>query len=195
MVDRILKQMDFLAEIEKFKLILRKNIIIDKSRNEDDAGHSWSISVMAIILYEYADHLLVDLSRTIKMLLVHDLVEIYAGDTFAYDKQANQGKEAREGEAALRLFGLLPEDQNSELRNLWIEFEQMKTPDAQFANAIDRLQPFLLNYLTDGYTWVQGDVKKSQIIDRMSIVKQILPDLWFIVEDIIEKSLAKKYIS
>ena len=144
------KQLQFLIEVDKMKTILRQTLLVDKTRRENDAEHSWHFALMAIILYEYADQGKVSLYRVLKMALVHDLIEIYAGDTFAYDDAGNATKEQRETEAADKLFGILPSGQGEELRALWEEFDRMETPDAMYAAALDLLQPFINNYLTEG---------------------------------------------
>lgn len=183
---RLEKQLQFIMEIDKMKNILRRNVIADKTKRENDAEHSWHMGVMAMILFEYAQRDKVDILRALKMILVHDLVEVYAGDTFAYDASANVDKLAREMEAADRLFGLLPDDQGCELRALWEEFDSMETPDSIYAAAIDRLQPFLLNYHTDGYTWNLGNVTSSQVYKRIEQVKFALPALWETVQTMLE---------
>ena len=133
-VNRLEQQMRFLVEVDKMKSVYRRTILIDKTRRESDAEHSWHFALMAMLLAEYADPEKVDCARVIRMALVHDLIEIYAGDTFAYDVQGNQDKRQRETEAADKLFALLPEDQAAEIRALWEEFDAMETPDAQYAD-------------------------------------------------------------
>ena len=131
---RLQKQLAFLLEIDKMKTILGSNVILDKSKQEDDAEHSWHMAVMAMLLYEYAPKG-TDLLRVLKMALIHDLVEVYAGDTFCYDKTANQDKVRREQAAADKLFSMLEKDQEQELRTLWEEFDRMDTPDSLYAGA------------------------------------------------------------
>ena len=162
--ERLKKQIDFIVEIDKLKHILRRTVLIDKSRRENDAEHSWHLAVMAILLKEYAAED-VDLEKVMKMVLVHDLVEIDAGDTFCYDAKANLDKRDRELCAADRLFAILPEDQAKELRRLWEEFEECTTPEARFAASLDRLQPFIHNVHTDGHTWKNG-VTSDQVHAR-----------------------------
>lgn len=146
---RLERQLRFLTEIDKAKLILRRTLLTDGSRRENDAEHSWHLAVMAAVLQEHAREPF-SMERVLKMTLIHDLVEIYAGDTFAFDTAANAGKEDRETAAADRLFALLPPDQGQELRALWEEFDAMETADARYAAALDRLQPFLHNLCTQG---------------------------------------------
>ncbi|MEG2597583.1 MAG: HD domain-containing protein [Oscillospiraceae bacterium] len=194
MTDKLKKQLDFLIEIDKMKTIFRQTLLMDQSRQENDAEHSWHFAMMAMTLFEYANSPLVDLNHVIKMALVHDLIEIYAGDTFAYDRVGYQDKEKREKDSADQLFDLLPTEQNIEFRSLWEEFEAMETPDAIYAAAIDRLQPFLSNYKTNGHTWALHKVASNQVYQRMDVVKYALPELWNFVEDVICDSIEKGYI-
>lgn len=189
---RFEQQLLFLKEIEGMKQILRQTMLADYSRRENDAEHSWHFAVMAMILAEYADPE-VNLYRVLKMALVHDLVEVYAGDTFAYDEQGNRDKEQREQQAADRIFGMLPEDQGKELRSLWEEFDAMETKDALYAACIDRLQPFINNYYTQGHTWRRGRVTPQQVYQRMEPIKRGTPKLWKFVEFVIEDSKRKGY--
>lgn len=193
-VNRLEQQMRFLVEVDKMKSVYRRTILIDKTRRESDAEHSWHFALMAMLLAEYADPEKVDCARVIRMALVHDLIEIYAGDTFAYDVQGNQDKRQRETEAADKLFALLPEDQAAEIRALWEEFDAMETPDAQYAAAIDRLQPFLNNYLTQGHTWRLGGVKSAQVYERMDPIRVALPEVWPFVDKMIQESIEKGYL-
>ena len=193
-VNRLEQQMRFLVEVDKMKSVYRRTILIDKTRRESDAEHSWHFALMAMLLAEYADPEKVDCARVIRMALVHDLIEIYAGDTFAYDVQGNQDKRQRETEAADKLFALLPEDQAAEIRALWEEFDAMETPDAQYAAAIDRLQPFLNNYLTQGHTWGLGGVKGAQVYERMDPISVALPEVWPFVDKMIQESIEKGYL-
>lgn len=188
MNDKLKGQLDFLIEADKMKSILRQTLLIDKSRRENDAEHSWHIALMAMTLAEYVPFE-INLDRVIRMALVHDLVEVYAGDTFAYDTAGYESKEERENEAADRLFSLLPMEQGHVYRALWEEFDAMQTPDAIYASAIDHLQPFINNSLTDGHTWVQHGVTVDKIYKRMAIVKDALPALWEFVENVINENL------
>ncbi|MEG0913828.1 MAG: HD domain-containing protein [Oscillospiraceae bacterium] len=189
--DRFEKQLRFIVEIDKMKNIFRKTLIIDGTRRENDAEHSWHIAVMAILLSEYCKDKSVDVMRAVKMALVHDLIEIYAGDTFAYDEAGNSTKEDRERDAADRLYALLPQEQGAELRALWEEFDAEITPDARYAAAMDHLQPFIHNYMTDGHTWREGKVTAAQVCKRMEIVRTETPELWGFVERVIEEYTKK----
>lgn len=186
--EKIKKQIEFIITIDEMKNVLRRNLVVDGSRRENDAEHSWHLAVMAMILEEYsADK--VDISRVLKIALVHDLVEVYAGDTFAYDVKGNEDKLDREIMAAEKLFGMLKDGQGEEIRALWDEFEAKETAESKYANAIDRLQPLVLNYLTNGHTWKLGDVHAPQILQRMDIIRTATPELWHIVEGIISTSI------
>ena len=151
--DRFGQQIEFILEVDKLKKVLRKTILMDRSRRENSAEHSWHIALTVLILSEYAKDSDVDLFRVMKILLIHDLIEIDAGDTYCYDDQGRKDQARREKKAADRIFNLLPADQATTLRELWDEFEERKTPESRFANALDRLQPFLHNYFTEGQTW------------------------------------------
>ncbi len=159
--ERLLRQLEFIVEIDKLKQVLRQNVSIGSSKNENDAEHSWHLAVMALFLAEYSAKT-IDLLRVMKMVLIHDLIEIDAGDTFCYDAKANEDKAEREERAAERLFNILPHDQAEELWSLWREFEEMKTPEACFSACLDLLQPLLLNYHTYGHTWTKPGVSSKK---------------------------------
>ncbi len=167
---RLVKQISFIMEIDKLKQVWRQTPLLDNSRKENDAEHSWQLAMMAIILAEYASND-IDILIVLKMLLIHDIVEIDAGDNPAYSNVSVMEQRAAEEKAADRLFGLLPENLASEFRHLWEEFESQKTPNAKFAKAMDRLQPFLHNYFTNGQMWLRHEIVKDQVIKRMEIVK------------------------
>lgn len=187
--DRLAQQIQFVLEIDKLKQVLRQTLLTDGSRRENSAEHSWHIALMAIALAEYAPPG-VDLLRVVKLLLLHDLVEIDAGDTFCYDLQGNESKAEREILAAERLFGLLPLDQARELRALWDEFEAQVTPAAKFAAALDRIQPILHNQQTGGHTWQKHGVKRAQVMKRLAPVEQGAPALWEFVQQVVEDCIA-----
>ena len=191
---RLDQQLKFTAEIDKMTGILRRTMLIDGSRRENDAEHSWHIAVMALLFSEYAIEP-VDVARAIKMCVVHDLIEIYAGDTFAYDPVGNKDKEQREQAAADKLFAMLPQEQGQEIRSLWEEFDEMKTPDAKYAACMDRLQPFLHNTLTQGHTWIGSGTKRSNVENRMNIVKEFMPQVYTWVETNIENAIEKKWLT
>ena len=185
--EKLCSRIKFAVVIEEMKNIFRRNLIIDGTRRENDAEHSWSLAVLAMLFEEYSAEK-VNMERVIKIALVHDLVEVYAGDTFAYDAKANEDKAQREIESADKLFGLIGE-QGMEFRALWDEFEAKETPESRYANAIDRIQPLINNYLTNGHTWKQGNVTSDKIYERMDIIRTTTPELWQIVEGIINTSI------
>lgn len=191
---RMDKQLKFAAEIDKMTGILRRTLLLDRSRRENDAEHSWHIAVMALLFEEYAKEP-VDIRRAAEMCVVHDLVEIYAGDTFAYDTKGNQDKAAREAAAADRLFGQLPEEQGSMIRSLWEEFDAMETADAKYAACMDRLQPFLHNTLTDGHTWVEGGTNRAAVEKRMAVIGEFMPEVYKWISANLDRAVEKGWLS
>ena len=192
--DRLHRQITFLMEADRVKTILRRNrVVSDQSRRENDAEHMYHFALMATVLAEYSNAP-VDLLRVLRMILIHDLVEIDAGDTFVYDAQAQVSKRAREELAADRIFGLLPEDQAREVRDLWEEFEAEKTVEAQFAAALDRLQPLLCNYYTEGGAWKEHGVNATQVFARNSKIANGSALLWDYVRGFLDDALAKGYM-
>ncbi len=194
MLPRLMQQMQFVVEIDKLKQILRQTRITDNSRQENSAEHSWHIALMAMLLLEYAI-VPVDLLQVIKMLLLHDLVEIDAGDTFCYDDRGNQSRVERERAAAERLFGLLPPDQAEEFYALWQEFEAQQTANAQFAAALDRLQPLLNNYQTQGYSWQRHGITRDRVLQRLATIQPIAPHLWQWGEQLLAEAVAQGYLA
>ena len=192
--DRLDKQFMFTAEIDKMTSVLRRTMLIDNSRRENDAEHSWHIAVMAMLFKEYATEE-VDIGRAVQMCVVHDLIEIYAGDTFAYDVAGNMDKAEREEKAADRLFALLPEEQGVFIRNLWEEFDAMETADSKYAACLDRLQPFLHNTLTGGHTWVESGTCRAAVEKRMGIIKEFMPEIYPWVEKNIENAIEKGWLN
>lgn len=174
-LDTLLK---FTAEIDKMTQVLRRNLLVDGSRRENDAEHSWHISVMALLFKEFAVEK-VDPLHAVEMLLVHDLVEIYAGDTFAYDVDGYKTKAEREKRAADKLFSILPKEQKEYIRKLWEEFDSRSSPDARYADCLDKMQPFLHNMLTEGHTWKATDIRtvRAQVEQRMSVLKDFMPEV------------------
>jgi putative hydrolase of HD superfamily len=189
--NRLAQQLAFLVEADKLKTILRRTLLTDGSRQENTAEHSWHLALAAIVLEEYASAP-VNLGRVLRMLTVHDVVEIDAGDTFAFDKAANATKQDRERRAADRIFGLLPNDIGSDLRGLWEEFEKHETPDARFANAVDRIQPFLQNRETRGGTWRIYNLTREEVFHRMDPVRTALPALYPMVLATVEEYFASR---
>ena len=193
MPDRLPRQLAFLLEIDKVKQIARQTLIADGSRRENDAEHSWHLAVMAAVLAEYGPPDL-DLARVLRMLLVHDLVEIDAGDTYCYDAAACETQHDRELKAADRIFSLLPPDQAADFRALWDEFELCDTPESRFAAALDRVQPILLNYHTQGKAWRERGITRAQVIDRNHHIEHGAPALWTYIRTLIDDAVAKGYL-
>ena len=192
-IKRLDEQLIFTAEIDKMTSVARRTLLLDKSRRENDAEHSWHIAVMAMLFSEYAIEK-VDIGRAVQMCVVHDLVEIIAGDTFAYDAEGNMGKKEREEKAADILYAKLPEEQGRHLRDLWEEFDAMETADAKYAACMDRIQPFLHNTLTDGFTWVEGNTSREQVEKRMAIVKEFMPRVYVWMEKNIDRAIEKGWV-
>ena len=174
---RIDKQFEFLLEADKEKFIQRKTLKSDGETFENDAEHAWHMAIMCLLLGEYANED-IDLLKTISMILIHDIVEIDAGDTYAYDDEGKKSQRERELKAADRLFGLLPDDQGKKSRALWEEFEEGKTAEARFAHTMDNVQPAMLNNSTDGKRWAKNKVKLSQILERNKNTADGSKTLW-----------------
>ena len=191
--ERLAQQIAFLIEADKLKKVARRTPLVDSSRNENSAEHSWHLALVAMIAREYAvaD---VDLLRVFELVAVHDLVEIDAGDTFAYDAEGQVTKLDRERAAAERIFGLLPHDQRLYCRALWDEFEEQETAAARFANAVDRLQPLLQNASSGGGSWRDHHLCRDQVLQRMAPIESALPLLWPLVVEIIESFCASGLI-
>ena len=185
MMTRLEKQLEFIREIDKVKNIYRQTYLTDGQRKENDAEHSWHIAVMALLLKEYAPK--ADASRVMAMVLIHDLVEIDAGDTFAYDPEGAKTKKARETACADRLFGILPEDQGHLIRELWDEFEEYETEDARYAHLLDNLQPILLNDASGGRSWEEHKVDKSKVYKRNEKISDTSEEIFECMKEIIEK--------
>ena len=184
---RLEQQLDFLREIDKEKQIFRQTYLADGQRKENDAEHAWHMAVMACLLKEYANEE-VDLLHVIRMILIHDVVEIDAGDTYAYDEAAKATQREREEKAASRIFGMLPAEQAKELLDLWEEFEAGKTKEARFARAMDNFQPLMLNDATNGRAWEEHKVAVSKILKRNERTPKGAKDLWeYAKENFVEK--------
>lgn len=193
--ERLEEQIAFIVEIDKLKHVLRRTMTIDRHRNENDAEHSWHLAVMAVLLSGYVETGRMDLGRVLKMVLVHDLVEIDAGDTYCYDEQAGRDKRERERRAAERIFRMLPADQADELRSLWDEFEDRETAEARFAAALDRLQPLLLNFHTKGKTWNQHGIRKHQVVSRADPIRESSETLWQYASGLIDQAVRLGYLA
>lgn len=192
--ERLQQQIAFIMEIDKLKTILRQTLLTDLSRRENTAEHSWHLAVMALFLMEHANEPNLDIMRVVKMVLIHDIVEIDADDTFAYDLQGHEDKAEREQKAAERIFQLLPDDQRDELFGLWREFEERITPEAKFAAALDRLHPMLHNYYTEGAAWRRHGITSSQVYERNRHIREGSERLWELAERLIQSAAAKGYL-
>ena len=188
--ERLKKQMDFILEMDKMKSIMRQTYLANGERKENDAEHSWHLALMCGILAEYSNEP-IDVLKTMKMVLLHDVIEIDAGDTYAYDTEGNKTKRERELKAADRIFGLLPEAQQKEYRGLWDEFEAMETVEAKFANMLDKVQPLLLNNASNGKSWVEHGVRESQVLARNSRTHEGSEELWAYAKSLIEENVKK----
>jgi len=188
--ERLRKQLDFIKEIDKLKTITRRSYLADGSRKENDAEHSWHLAIMVLLLSELDT---VDILKTLKMVLIHDLVEIDVGDTYFYDEAGNVGKFEREQLAAKRLFSLLPEDQGREFYDLWQEFEERKTREACFAAVLDRMQPLLLNYWSKGKSWQENDVSASTVIAKNALFDNGPEEIREYVSEMIHTAIEKGY--
>nr|WP_330382871.1 HD domain-containing protein [uncultured Blautia sp.] len=190
MDDRLKEQIDFILEIDKMKEILRQNYLADGSARENDADHSWHLAMMALILSEYSNEK-VDVTRVVPMVLTHDLVEIDAGDTYAYDEAGALTKEKREKAAADRIFGILPKEQGTWMRGLWDEFEACNTPESKFAHVLDNSLPLFLNHAAGGISWKEHKVKRSQIYKRNRITGDGSAKIWEYMQELIQENINK----
>lgn len=210
--ERLKKQLEFLLTLDKLKNVYRQTYILcddlpqgskefddnfkEKKplpRRENDAEHSFSLAIAAAVLAEYSNEP-VEVAKVMKMVLVHDAVEIYAGDTYCYDDEGAKTKEAREKAAAEKIFGTLPEEQAAEYRALWDEFERNDTPEARFSNAMDRIQPLLLNYSREGYSWKEHGVNSSQVRKRFDKVKDGSAELGKMIDDLLDKAIENGFL-
>lgn len=194
-MERLEQQIQFIIEIDKLKQVVRQTYVTDASRCENSVEHSWHLAVMAMILAEHANGSDIDLLRVIKMVLIHDIVEIDAGDTFLYDDKHSASKSGRELAAAARLFNLLPTDQADQFRELWDEFEFRETKEAKFAYALDRLQPMLHNIITKGKAWQKHGVKKFQVIEKNRPMQEGAVPLWDYISDLLDYAVEEGYLS
>lgn len=187
--NELIQQFEFIKEIDKVKSIYRKSKTFSGEKYENDAGHSWHICMMALVLAPHSNEP-IDVFKVIKMLLIHDIVEIDVGDTFLYANHRDEVFE-KEKQAAERIFGLLPETQKEEFFALWLEFEEKKTAEAKFAGSLDRLQPMLANFLNDGITWKENDVKYEQVYEKNKVIDEGSHALWDYAENILMQAKNK----
>ncbi len=190
--DRLNRQLTFILEIDKLKHVLRRTLL-PMGRRENSAEHSWHLAVLVPALAEYADEP-IDVNRVILMLLIHDIVEVDAGDVFVYDEAAQLHQAAREKQAAERIFNLLPDDQAGPLRRLWDEFVRQDSADARFANALDRFQPILLNHAARGETWRQYGITASRVLERNRSIEKGSRKLWEYVQALVRDAVEHGYL-
>lgn len=190
----LLQQLDFIKEIDKIKYIQRRTKLFGSDRNENDAEHSWHLAMMAIVLAEHSNEP-IDVLKVVKMVLIHDIVEIDAGDTFIYDENKDHSNTEEERAAANRIFGLLPKKQSEELIGIWEEFEAGKTQEAKFARAMDRLEPLLQNASNNGGTWKEFDVSNDKVYEKKQVIAEGSTVIWDLAESIINDSVEKGILS
>ena len=192
--ERLKKQFAFFQEIDKEKEIFRQTYLADASRKENDAEHAWHMAIMTVLLSEYANEE-IDVLKTVTMLLIHDIVEIDAGDTYAYDPEGKKTQKERERKAADRIFHLLPDDQADKMYELWEEFEAQQTPEAKFARTMDNIQPMMLNDASNGLSWDEHQVKLSQILKRNERTAKGSEQIWeYAKEEFLQKNIQAGHI-
>lgn len=187
----LIEKLAFIAETEKLKIIYRQNGVIDRSRAENSAEHSWHIALMALVLQEHTVFAKLDMLKVIKMLLIHDIVEIDAGDTFLYDDQGKDNAMETEKEAARRIFGLLPSPHREEFIAIWLEFEAKNTPEARYAASIDALQPLLNHLITANDNENPNKMSRSRVLNKKAFIGEVSAELWMVAQEIIDKSVTK----
>jgi putative hydrolase of HD superfamily len=194
-MDRLKRQIGFIVELDKLKTIVRQSWLADGSRRENSAEHSWHVALMALVLSEHANaDMDLDLARVVKLLLLHDVVEIDAGDVLIYDVAGNVSKPERERQAAERIYGMLPDDQAAELRALWEEFEMGETTEARFAASLDRLMPLLHNFLTEGRAWRHHGVTADQVLAANARIAAGSAALWDYARGLIDEAVERDYL-
>ena len=193
-LNRLDQQIRFILELDKLKSVLRQNYLLRQDRHENTAEHCWHLALMALLLTEYAESE-INLGHLLELLLIHDLVEIYAGDTYCYDNDETKDQEAREAQAAEKLFGLLPVDQSTRLHKLRNEFEEGRSSEARFAVSLDRLMPLLLNHYTQGRSWKEHGITADQVLAHNRLIREGSDQLWSFAQSIIEDSISKGYLT
>ena len=195
--DQLVKQIEFIKEIDKLKYIQRRTKLFNSDRNENDAEHSWHLAMMAIILAQHSNTE-IDVLKVLKMLLIHDIVEIDAGDTFIYDTQKSHTNTDEERLAAERIFGILPAEQAAEYIAIWEEFEESKTDEAKFARSMDRLEPLLQNASNNGGTWQEFDIDYAKVYEKKQVIKNGSTAIWeyaeHVLNDSVERGILKKAV-
>lgn len=187
------KQIDFIIEMDKLKNIYRQTYVLHENRKENDSEHSWHLALMAFVLKDYSNEP-VDILKVMKMVLIHDIVEIDAGDTYCYDKSGYETKRLREEKAAERIFGILPETQRDEMRALWEEFEAVDTAESKFAAALDRIQPVLLNIAKEGLSWKEHGISYKQVYERNFPISKGSDKIWAYVDELLKSCVEKGFL-
>jgi len=193
-LDEIAQLFEFIKETDKLKSVYRQTLITDRSRQENSAEHSWHLALMAVLFKNYANDPNLDVLRVIQMVLVHDIVEIDAGDTLAYDTVGHADKEERETAAARRIFGMLAEAFSAQFMQLWREFEDRETAEAKFAAALDNIHPMVLNYATEGAAWKKHGIKREQVLARNRSIANGSKDIWAYAEQLIDAAVRDGYL-
>ncbi len=193
-MNQLHQQLNFLTEIDQLKTITRQTLLMNGEKQENDAEHSWHLAMAVMILQEHGNDHQIDLAKVIRMVLIHDIVEIDAGDTYAYDEAAHHDKAARELKAADRIFGLLPADQAQEMKDLWLEFEATQTPEAKLANALDRFMPMWHNYKTKGKQWQKHGVTEQMVLKRNRSIEEGSAALWAFAKEMVADAVEKGYL-
>jgi len=189
---RVKQQIAFILEADKLKNVIRRNYLVDDSRRENTAEHTWHTTLMALLLFEYAENREeLDLLHIIRMITIHDLVEIEAGDTFLFDEEANRNKFTRENQAAKKIFTLLPYDQGKEYYDLWLEFEKEETADAIFAASVDKIMPVLLNTRSKGTSWREAEITSDKVFDTLKIIGKGPKKIQYLLDELVSESLKK----
>lgn len=193
MKDRLKKQLEFMLEIDKMKNLYRQTYVLHEDRKENDAEHSWHLAILAFLLAEYANND-IDVTKVMKMVLIHDIVEIDAGDTYCYDDKGYTTKAEREENAARRIFGILPDDQRREFYGIWREFEDSRTNESRFAAVLDRIQPLMLNYTKNGISWQEHGIYKEQVLSRNSVYFNESDELADAIKEVIDNAAEKGWL-
>ncbi len=193
MKDRLKKQLEFMLEIDKMKNLYRQTYVLHEDRKENDAEHSWHLAILAFLLAEYANND-IDVTKVMKMVLIHDIVEIDAGDTYCYDDKGYTTKAEREENAARRIFGILPDDQRREFYGIWREFEDSRTNESRFAAVLDRIQPLMLNYTKNGISWQEHGIYKEQVLSRNSDYFNESDELADAIKEVIDNAAEKGWL-
>jgi putative hydrolase of HD superfamily len=193
-LERFEKQLTFLREVDKAKSVFRNTILLDASRHENDAEHSWHMAICAMLFMEYLNEPINNVERLLQMILLHDVIEIYAGDTFGYDIEGQKTQKARENAAADKLYSILPKDQEILFRSLWDEFEEHASPESKCAHLVDTFMPVYHNYMTKGQKWRELGVSKDKVLKKCEFMKQSSDDIYNYICSIVDDAVEKGYL-